>query len=72
MLLFFFVFPTITFYYTLYMKPVNNDHLSITANFVSSVTEQPFSVAKLDARPTSDQKLAGSNPTGSTTFFRGD
>ena len=28
------------------------------------------SVAKLDARPTGDQEIVGSTPTGSATFFR--
>ena len=32
----------------------------------------PDSVAKLNARPTGDQEVAGSTPTGSATFFRGD
>ena len=27
---------------------------------------------QLDARPTGDQEVAGSTPTGSATFFRGD
>ena len=30
------------------------------------------SVAQLDARPTVDQEVAGSNPAGSATFFRKD
>ena len=30
------------------------------------------SVAQLDVRPTGDQEVAGSTPTGSATFFRGD
>ena len=29
-------------------------------------------VAKLDARPTGDQEVAGSTSAGSATFFRGD
>ena len=29
-------------------------------------------MAELDARPTEDQKVAGSTPAGSATFFRGD
>ena len=33
---------------------------------------KPASVAQLDARPTGDQKVAGSTPAGSATFFRGD
>ena len=32
----------------------------------------PASVAQLDAHPTGDQKVAGSAPTGSATFFHGD
>ena len=32
----------------------------------------PASVAQLDARPTGDQEVAGSNPVGSATFFRED
>ena len=34
-------------------------------------TVEPTSVAQLDARPTEDQDVAGSNPAGSATFFRG-
>ena len=34
--------------------------------------KKPVTEAKLDARPTGDQKIAGSSPTGSTKFFRGD
>ena len=30
------------------------------------------SMARLDARMTDDQEVAGSNPTGSVTFFRGN
>ena len=30
------------------------------------------SVAQLNARPTGDQEVAGSNPAGLTTFFHGD
>ena len=30
------------------------------------------SVAQLDAGPTGDQEIVGSNPAGLTTFFRGD
>ena len=29
-------------------------------------------MAQLDARPTGDQEVAGSTPTGSATFFRRD
>ena len=29
-------------------------------------------VTQLDAHPTRDQKVAGSTPAGSATFFRGD
>ena len=29
-------------------------------------------MAQLDARPTSDQEVAGSTPAGSAAFFRGD
>ena len=29
-------------------------------------------MAQLDAPPTGDQEIVGSNPTGSATFFRGD
>ena len=32
----------------------------------------PVSVAQLDARPTGDQKVAGSTPSGLAIFFRGD
>ena len=32
----------------------------------------PASVAQLDARPTGDQEVAGSTPTGLATFLRGD
>ena len=31
-----------------------------------------YTVAQLDSRPTGDQKVAGSTPAGSATFFRGD
>ena len=33
---------------------------------------QPASLARLDARPTDDQEVAGSTPAGSAAFFRGD
>ena len=29
-------------------------------------------MVQLDARPTDNQEVAGSNPAGSATFFRGD
>ena len=32
----------------------------------------PALVAQLDARPTGDQEVAGSTPTGLATFFRED
>ena len=32
----------------------------------------PTLVAQLDVRSTGDQKVAGSTPTSSATFFRGD
>ena len=32
----------------------------------------PAAVAQLDARPPSDQEVAGSTPTGLALFFRGD
>ena len=35
-----------------------------------SIVRRPASVAQLDARPTSDQEVAGSTPAGSPTFFR--
>ena len=34
-------------------------------------TNRP-SVAQLDARPSSDQEVAGSTPAGPATFFHGD
>ena len=34
--------------------------------------DKPALVAQMDARPTGDQEFAGSIPTGSATFFRGD
>ena len=39
---------------------------------ISSRVQVPTSVAQMDARPTSDQEVAGSTPAGSATFFRGD
>ena len=36
------------------------------------IIEPSASVVQLDARPIGDQKVAGSTPTKSETFFRGD
>ena len=35
-------------------------------------TDQTVCLGGSDARPTGDQKVAGSTPTGSATVFRGD
>ena len=32
----------------------------------------PAAVSQLDARPTGDQEVAGSTPTRSATFYRGE
>ena len=32
----------------------------------------PASIAQLNARPTGDQEIGGSTPSGSATFFHGD
>ena len=44
-------------------------HISVSCTFIR---HEPASRAQLDARPTSNQEVAGSTPAGSARFFRGD
>ena len=51
--------------------------MSYRKNFIGTQNEfvshgKPASVAQLDACQTGDQEVAGSTPSGSATFFRGD
>ena len=49
---------------------IGTSHLLLNVLFFNLA--MPTSLAHLDARPTCDQEVAGSTPSGSATFFRGD